>query len=170
MGDQQAFQHLYRATSAKLYSLALRILRRGDWAEEVLQEAFVNIWHHASDYQASKAAPLTWMTHIVRNRALDWLRRPQHEDLASDDMLEQWRDDSVDMFERLAHVKEAAALNNCLNRLDAKQRQTIALAFWHGLTHSELAAHLRQPLGTIKTWIRRGLATLRTCLDDANEL
>ena len=165
LGDQQAFELLYRATSSKLFAVALRILRRQDWAEEVLQEAFVNIWNHAPDYASEKAAPLTWMTHIVRNRALDWLRRPQREDAVGDEVQSAWIDESASLFERLALARDAVALNGCLERLEAKQRQMIALAFWHGLAHSELAQHLQQPIGTVKTWMRRGLAMIRKCLE-----
>ncbi len=165
LGDQQAFERLYRATSSKLFAVALRILRRQDWAEEVLQEAFINIWHHASDYASEKAAPLTWMTHIVRNRALDWLRRPQREDVVGEEVQSTWQDESASLFERLALARDAVALNACLERLEAKQRQMIALAFWHGLAHSELAQHLQQPIGTVKTWMRRGLAMIRKCLE-----
>lgn len=165
LGDQQAFERLYRATSSKLFAVALRILRRQDWAEEVLQEAFVNIWNHAPDYASEKAAPLTWMTHIVRNRALDWLRRPQREDTVGDEVQSAWQDESASLFERLALARDAVALNGCLERLEAKQRQMIALAFWHGLAHSELAQHLQQPIGTVKTWMRRGLAMIRKCLE-----
>lgn len=165
LGDQQAFERLYRATSSKLFAVALRILRRQDWAEEVLQEAFINIWHHAPDYASEKAAPLTWMTHIVRNRALDWLRRPQREDAVGEEVQSAWQDESAGLFERLALARDAVALNGCLERLEAKQRQMIALAFWHGLAHSELAQHLQQPIGTVKTWMRRGLAMIRKCLE-----
>lgn len=165
LGDQQAFERLYRATSSKLFAVALRILRRQDWAEEVLQEAFVNIWNHAPDYASEKAAPLTWMTHIVRNRALDWLRRPQREDAVGEEVQSAWQDESASLFERLALARDAVALNGCLERLEAKQRQMIALAFWHGLAHSELAQHMQQPIGTVKTWMRRGLAMIRKCLE-----
>ena len=165
LGDQQAFERLYRATSSKLFAVALRILRRQDWAEEVLQEAFVNIWNHAPDYASEKAAPLTWMTHIVRNRALDWLRRPQREDAVAEEVQSAWQDESAGLFERLALARDAVALNGCLERLEAKQRQMIALAFWHGLAHSELAQHMQQPIGTVKTWMRRGLMMIRKCLE-----
>jgi RNA polymerase sigma-70 factor (ECF subfamily) len=165
LGDQQAFERLYRATSSKLFAVALRILRRQDWAEEVLQEAFVNIWHHAPAYASEKAAPLTWMTHIVRNRALDWLRRPQREDAVAEEVQSAWQDESAGLFERLALARDAVALNGCLERLEAKQRQMIALAFWHGLAHSELAQHMQQPIGTVKTWMRRGLMMIRKCLE-----
>lgn len=168
--DQQAFERLYRVTSAKLFAVALRILRRQDWAEEVLQEAFVSIWHHAPSYASGKAAPMTWMTHIVRNRALDWLRRPQREDAVSEEAEENWLDESAGLFERLEQSRDAAVLNDCMGQIEARQRQTIALAFWQGLTHSELAQHLRLPIGTVKTWIRRGLGAIKKCLEDAHEV
>ena len=170
LGDKHAFNTLYRSTSAKLFALALRILRRQDWAEDVLQDAYINIWQHAADFARDKAAPMTWITHIVRNRALDYLRRPQREEFADEDTQENWRDDSVDLLQRLSASREAKVLTDCFARLEAKQRQTIALAFWQGLAHSELAQHLQQPIGTIKTWVRRGLASLRKCLDSGNEI
>lgn len=167
--DEAAFADLYRATSAKLFGVALRILRREDWAEEVLQESFVNIWNHAAAYAVDKSAPMTWMTSIVRNLSLDWLRRPQREDTSEsyDLLLENLRDDAAGPLEQLMQATEASALARCLRELDSQQRQTIALAFQHGLSHSELAAHLKQPLGTIKTWIRRGLERLKGCLAGA---
>lgn len=170
LGDEQAFEQLYRATSAKLFGAVLRIVRRQDWAEEILQESFVNIWHHAPSYASGKAAPMTWMTHIARNRALDWLRRPQCEDAVSEDIEENWPDESAGLFDRLAQSRDAAVLNSCMEQIESKQRQTIALAFWQGLTHSELALHMQVPVGTIKTWIRRGLGALKKCLKDTHEV
>ena len=166
LGNQQAFADLYRATSAKLFGVTLRILRREDWAEEVLQESYVNIWNHAGDYAAQKSAPLTWMTSIVRNRSLDWLRRPRQENSGEeyDIAVEAWQDETPGPLEQLALARDASALADCLGALDNRQRQTIMLAFFHGLSHSELAAHLQQPLGTIKTWVRRGLERLKNCL------
>ena len=165
--DQQAFAALYRESAPKLFGVALRILRRNDWAEEVLQESYVNIWNHAGDYAAAKSAPFTWMTSIVRNRALDWLRRPQLESGGEEYEIavEAWSDGSDGPLELAVAASSAAALARCMRTLDQHQRQSIALAFYHGLTHSELAAHLRQPLGTVKTWVRRGMEKLRTCLE-----
>jgi RNA polymerase sigma-70 factor (ECF subfamily) len=156
---------LYRRTSSKLLGVALRILRRQDWAEDVLQESFVNIWHHAQDYTQARSAPMTWMTSIVRNRSLDWLRRPREE--TPDDfelMLDYTSDDRPGPLERLTDSADAKRLARCLEQLEPSQRQTIALAFYHGLTHSELAEHLKAPLGTVKTWVRRGLEQLKSCL------
>ena len=169
LGNQAAFADLYRATAPKLFGVALRILRREDWAEEVLQECYVNLWNHAARYAVAKSAPLTWMTSIVRNHCLDWLRRPQREAAGEeyDIALENWRDENPGPMERLLASSEAAALARCLGELEGRQRQSIMLAFFHGLSHSELAAHLKQPLGTVKTWVRHGLARLKRCLAGA---
>lgn len=165
--DQRAFAELYRRTSGRLLAVALRIVRRRDWAEEILQESFVSIWHHAPDFDRVRAAPMTWMTTIVRNRALDWVRRPRLEqsDEGLEGIVENFEDDSPGPLERLQAAATSGSLGECLKQLSGQQRQSIALAYLHGLSHSELADHLEQPLGTIKTWIRRGLERLRGCLD-----
>ena len=167
--NQRAFADLYALTSAKLFGVSLRILRRQDWAEEVLQECYVNIWNHAGDYAATKSAPLTWMTSIVRNRCLDWLRRPQSETTGEEYEIavESWQDDAAGPLAHLMAADEARALSRCLAQLEAKQRQSIVLAFFHGLSHSELASHMKEPLGTVKTWVRRGLERLKGCLSGA---
>ena len=164
--NQKSFNNLYQLTAAKLYGVALRILRRQDWAEEVLQECYVNIWNHAGDYAMAKSAPLTWMTSIVRNRCLDWLRRP-HTEATGEEYevaVDAWQDDAPGPLEQLTASSDAAALARCLQQLEPKQRQSIMLAFFNGLSHSELASHMKQPLGTVKTWVRRGLERLKGCL------
>jgi RNA polymerase sigma-70 factor, ECF subfamily len=169
LSDQKAFAELYRLTSAHLYAVALRILREGPAAEEVLQESFVNVWHHARSYVAAKSQPLTWLTSIVRNRCLDQLRRREVETVTLDD-----EEDGLDVaaedpspLEMLVSGADARSVGACVETLEAGQKQAIALAFFQGLSHGELARHLRQPLGTVKSWIRRGLERLRACLDAA---
>jgi RNA polymerase sigma factor (sigma-70 family) len=169
LSDQQAFAELYRLTSPHLYAVALRILRVSGPAEEVLQESYVNIWHHAGSYVAAKSQPLTWMTSIVRNRCLDQMRRREVDTVAIDDedpgmMLADDRPSPIDL---LLSSADALAVRSCVERLEAGQKQAIALAFYQGLSHSELASHLRQPLGTVKSWVRRGLEHLKACLDGA---
>ena len=166
LGNRSAFAELYRATAPKLFGVAIRILRREDWAEDVLQECYVSVWNHAADYAVAKSAPLTWMTSIVRNRCLDWLRRPHPESGGEeyDIAAEAWHDDGPGPLEQLLAAAEAVAPARCMGQLEGKQRQSIMLAFFHGLSHSELAAHMRQPLGTVKTWVRRGLERLKGCL------
>jgi RNA polymerase sigma-70 factor, ECF subfamily len=167
LSDQQAFAELYRLTSSHLYAVALRILRESSAAEEVLQESYVNIWHHAGSYVAAKSQPLTWLTSIVRNRCLDQMRRREIDTITIDDEEQGmiFADDRPSPMELLIRSADALAVRDCVERLDAGQKQAIALAFYQGFSHSELARHLRQPLGTVKSWVRRGLERIRTCLD-----
>ncbi|MFO1462512.1 MAG: sigma-70 family RNA polymerase sigma factor [bacterium] len=165
-GDPGAFAELYRSASPHLFTLALRILHRREWAEEALQEGFAKIWRHASDYQAGKGAPLTWMGSIVRNAAIDRLRRAKRESLFDpEDPIRALPDEGPGPQERVAQSLEAAALQRCLGELSAEQRESLSLAYWKGLSHQELAKALVKPLGTVKTWVRRGLDQLRKCLE-----
>jgi RNA polymerase sigma factor (sigma-70 family) len=169
LADQAAFAELYRLTASHLYGVALRILREPAQAEELLQDAFVNIWHHAGSYAAAKAKPQTWLAAIVRNRCLDQLRRrtPATVTMTRDE------DESDMEFEDIGSTPEelllagadAHAVRTCVDRLEGGQKQAISLAFVRGLSHAELAHHLRQPLGTVKSWVRRGLERLRQCLE-----
>jgi RNA polymerase sigma factor (sigma-70 family) len=171
--DASAFRSLYEATSPKLFGFVLRILQKRELAEEVLQESFVNIWNNASSYQSSLAAPMTWMTTIVRNRAFDLLRKlsnGQQHDVEIDaeyfdsDVMSALESGEATPLQALELSQDAAALASCMSRLEALHRQAMALAFYHDLSHSEVAVQMNLPMGTIKTWIRRGLDKLRTCL------
>ena len=169
LADQTAFEQLYRLTSPHLYGVAMRILRESAAAEEVLQESFVNVWHHAGSYVAARSQPLTWLTSIVRNRCLDRLRKRDVDTVSIDD-----EDHAMTIADRsplpldlLLSGAEAGAVRRCVEALDAGQKQAIALAFYQGLSHSELARHLKQPLGTVKSWIRRSNPRLKACLDAA---
>jgi len=172
LGDQAAFAQFYELTSSHLYGVALRILRDPPAAEEILQEAYVSVWHHAGSYETAKSQPLTWLTTIVRNRCLDQLRRRELDTvtLTSDDDDAPAYDlpsDAMTPAEMLIAGAEARSVKDCVDTLDAGPKQAIALAFYQGLSHSELADHLRQPLGTVKSWVRRGLERLKACLDRA---
>jgi len=171
LADQRAFQALYRDTSAHLYGIALRMVRDGAAAEEILQEAYVGVWHHAGSYDASRSQPLTWLTAIVRNRCLDHLRRRELDTvtLAPDDDTPEHDvpDERMTPAELLLAGAAAQAVRECVETLEAGPRQAIALAFFQGLSHGELASHLREPLGTVKSWVRRGLARLKQCLEGA---
>ncbi len=166
LGDQQAYRRLYDATAPKLFAIALRILREESRAEDVLQDSFVNIWHGAGGYNAALAAPMTWLVTIVRNRSLDYIRRTDRLAVELDSELEATLESEQRGPVDLAiNAQDATALGRCLKRLDAGQRQAIAFAYFQGLTHSELAGAMRIPIGTVKTWIRRGLEKMRRCLD-----
>ena len=164
LGDRRAFEEVYRATHSKLFAVSLRIVRERQLAEEVLQDSFVAIWNHAADYAQAKSAPTTWMTAIVRNRSLDIVRRAREEPDVDGELTAALADEAVAPARDAEGRARAHSIRDCLAELDADARQTIALAFFHGLTHSELAAHLRRPIGTVKTHIRRGLMRLRDCL------
>lgn len=166
LGDRRAFAELYDSTKSKLFAVSLRIVRERHLAEEVLQDSFVNIWNNAALYATAKSAPMTWMTAIVRNRSLDIVRRPLVEVADEDDYFAlNLQDDAPGPQDRLAAARDQARVERCMQGLDAEQKQTIALAFFHGLTHSEVADHLGRPLGTVKTHIRRGLQKLKGCLE-----
>ncbi|MGH8800239.1 MAG: sigma-70 family RNA polymerase sigma factor [Casimicrobiaceae bacterium] len=169
LADQLAFEQLYRMTSSHLYGVALRILRESAAAEEVLQESFVNVWHYAGSYVAARSQPLTWLTSIVRNRCLDRLRKHDVETVTIDDEEHGMTiaDQSPTPLELLLSGADASAVRRCVEALEAGQKQAIALAFFQGLSHSELARHMRQPLGTVKSWVRRALERLKACLDGA---
>jgi RNA polymerase sigma-70 factor (ECF subfamily) len=171
-GNQAAFADLYRATSGMLFAVAVRLLKRKDQAEEVLQDCYLSIWKSAGAYSRALSAPMTWMIAIVRNRCLDHLRRPQVEVILpagedGGDPLEDVASAEPSALERLCAVADAESVARCLARLGPEQRQAIALAFFEGLSRSGLAERLGRPVSTVKTWIRRGLERLRACLEEA---
>lgn len=166
IGDRAAYRALYDATSPKLFAIALRILRDEGRAEDVLQDSFVNVWKGAAGYNPSLAAPMTWLITIVRNRALDYLRRNDKMTIElDDDLIATLETDTRSPADLASAAQDASRVRLCLERLEGGQKQAIAFAYFQGLTHSELAATLKVPMGTVKTWIRRGLEKMRTCID-----
>jgi RNA polymerase sigma factor (sigma-70 family) len=180
LGDRAAFGVLYRTTSAHLLGVILRIQSHRGVAEEVLQEVYVNVWRSAGQFDAGRAQPLTWLTSIARHRAIDSLRRAQIEpdgppaSASLDDdgsaALEAHPSDAPGPLELLGRAAEAKALQDCVATLGPAQQQSLALAFYQGLSHAEVAEHLGQPLGTVKSWVRRALIALRECLERAARL
>ena len=168
-GDAGAFRMLYESTSPKLFGFALRILHRRELAEDVLQESFAAVWHSARDYRPHLSAPMTWMATIVRNKAFDALRAADHAiEIDGNDfeeaVLRALEDPGATPIEALQISRDAKALAACMSELDSVHRQVVGMAFFHDLSHSELAQQLALPIGTVKTWIRRSLERLRTCL------
>ena len=167
--DDAAFKELYDQCASKLYGLAMRVVGKREWADDVLQEAFLNIWRSAVDYRGHLSPPLAWMGLIVRSRALDFLRRRNAERFnvtqELDEVLEATLEgDSPDPMSTAFASQQAQALHQCLARLENQQREVVSLAYLRDLSHSELARQLQLPLGTVKTWIRRGLEQLRACM------
>ena len=142
--DAAAFRALYEATSSKLFGFALRILNKRELAEEVLQESYVSIWNNAGGYQSGLAAPMTWMTTIVRNRAFDTLRRTDavveiDADTFDKDVMNALESTEPGPLDALQMGADAKALAQCFSKLEGLHRQAIALAFYHDLSHSEVA-------------------------------
>jgi RNA polymerase sigma factor (sigma-70 family) len=182
LGDRAAFATLYERTSSHLFAVVLRINRDRAQAEDILQEVYVNVWRAARSFDAAQSQPLTWLTSIARNRAIDSLRRVQTQpqmqiqsgaggaaDGEDENVYDTVADASPGPLDLLSRASEARVLDQCMEKLTALQRQSVALAFFHGLSHAEVAAQLRQPLGTVKSWVRRALMTLKSCLQGSAE-
>jgi len=180
LGDRAAFATLYERTSSHLFAVVLRINRDRAQAEDILQEVYVNVWRAASSFDAAQSQPLTWLTSIARNRAIDSLRRVQTQpqlrtasasldgrDSEDENVYDTVADDAPGPLDLLSRAAESRALAACMDKLSALQRQSVALAFYQGLSHAEVAEQLRQPLGTVKSWVRRSLMTLKSCLQGA---
>jgi RNA polymerase sigma-70 factor, ECF subfamily len=165
-GDQAAFERLYAATRAKLYGVVLRILRRADLADEVMQDSYLKIWRSAGDFDPRVASPMTWMVAIARNRAIDRLRASavsrRMEPIEAADVVS---DPAPSASERVELTQQHEKLAGCLEELEQRHAAAIRAAFLDGATYEELAVRMSVPLGTMKSWIRRGLLKLRTCLE-----
>lgn len=167
--DEAALRLLYDRTAPKLFGLAMRVVRQREWAEDVLQESFLTIWRVAGDYRASLSPPLAWLGLIVRSRSLDLLRRrtadrAQMTQEFDDVMADTLESDAPNPMDAADASEQAWALHQCLSQLEGRQREVLSLAYLRDLSHGELAEQLKLPLGTVKTWIRRGLEKLRTCV------
>lgn len=163
-GDRDAFAELYRRTSAKLYGICLRLLRSEPDAQDVLQEVFVLVWQNAERFDARKAGPITWLATLTRNKAIDRMRK---RTIASEgvEAAGEVEDDGPSAFEVAASDQDAARLAHCLDELDERARAMIRASFLDGASYPELAEREQVPLGTMKSWIRRGLQRLRGCLE-----
>lgn len=164
-GDRDAFAEVYRLSSAKLFGICLRILGSRSEAEDALQDIFVSVWRKASSFDPERASPITWLAVLARNKAIDRLRsrsaRPSEP--LGDDAL-SIADPAPAASDRIAAAQDARRLENCLGELEERQAGIIRRAFFAGATYAELAGWEGVPLGTMKSWIRRGLLRLRECL------
>lgn len=168
-GDSEALAQLFKRYSGAVYSLAYRMLNDREGAEELLNEAFVRVWRQAPSFDARKAKFSTWLMSIARNLGIDQLRsrraRPQRSDpLTPDDAELDRADESVDVERDVWNSERRRLIRQALQELPPAQRQALELAYFEGLTHSEISARLGDPLGTTKTRIRLGLQKLRDLL------
>jgi RNA polymerase sigma-70 factor (ECF subfamily) len=163
-GDRAAFRSVYDRTSAKLYGICLRLLGSEAEAQDVLQEAYVTIWRRAVAFDESKAGAITWLSVIARNKAIDRLRQRRVQGEQLDAALDV-PDDAPLATVVIEQDEDARRLAHCLDQLEERARAMIRAAFLDGATYPELSRREGVPLGTMKSWIRRGLLRLRGCLE-----
>ena len=165
-GDRAALQTVYRLTSAKLFGVCLRILGERGEAEDVLQGVYVTVWRKAADFDASRASPMTWLIAIARNRAIDRLRSTrQSRNMDPIDAATEIADATAGADSAIESVQEHARLHGCLDGLASHERAALRGAFFDGNTYEDLAARMKVPLGTMKSWIRRAMIKLKACLE-----
>ncbi len=161
-GDRSAFARLYKLSAPMMFAIALRTLRQRDLAEEVLQDAFIAIWNKAAQFDPDRGQAMAWMITIVRRKAIDTLRAKGRQPKVTatlEDLAEVLPDPAA------SKPSFAGAMEQCQERLKVQQQQAIRMAYYYGLTHEELAVQLKSPLGTTKSWVRRGLLQMKECLD-----
>lgn len=163
--DRSALATLYDLTSAKLFGICLRICGERQAAEDVLQEVYLTVWKRASGYEPGRASPITWLATIARNRAIDWRRAQGKRQMTTIDDALPIADDRPIASEVMLAAESDQRLHLCLDQLEDKQRLAIRTAFFDGVTYAELADRLGVPLGTMKSWVRRGLMRLKDCVE-----
>ena len=167
-GDRSAFEAVYKATSAKLFGVCLRIFSDRNEAEEALQDAYITIWNRAASFEAGRASPISWLVTVTRNRAIDRLRAKGKAGLASLDEATDVADPTPSAEAQLVALGDDKLLYGCIDGLDRRDAHFIKSAFIGGATYADLATREGEPLGTIKSRIRRALMKLRTCMEGAS--
>jgi RNA polymerase sigma-70 factor (ECF subfamily) len=163
-GERTALAQVYDRTSAKLYGICLRLLGSEADAEDALQDAYLTVWRSAESFQAGRSSPITWLALIARSRAID-LRRRRKAPTEPVEAAEAIPDERAGAVDLLVAADEQSRLHQCLNSLDERARRMIRSAFLDGLTYPDLASREGVPLGTMKSWLRRGLIRLRGCME-----
>lgn len=164
-GDTAAFERLYRETSSRLFGVCLRLLPERAEAEDVLQEVYATVWRKAGQFDASRASAITWLAMIARNKAIDRLRALPSVKRAPLELIDEIPDAAPTPAAQLESADEHERLRQCMDELDERRRSLIRTAFFDGSTYEELAQRTGSPLGSVKSWIRRGLIQLRACLE-----
>jgi RNA polymerase sigma-70 factor (ECF subfamily) len=163
-GDEAAFERLYQATRAKLYGVVLRILRRADLADEVIQDTYLKVWNSAGQFNPAVASPITWMLAIARNRAIDLVRRKSETSIEEEPEAMEIAADTPDPLAKREMNEQLKRLLACMGRLEEERRRLVLLAYYTGWSREQLAAEFDKPVNTIKTWLRRALFDIRECL------
>jgi len=164
--DHSALRQVYEMTSPKLFGICLRICADRDAAEDVLQDVYIKIWNRAGRFDAGRASPITWLCTIARNSAIDWCRSSRRPDMLPESAATQIPDTTLAADLMIERDQDKARIFACLDQLEERQRTSIRTAFMDGLTYAQLADRLAVPLGTMKSWIRRGLQQLKACIGD----
>ncbi len=164
-GDRAAFERLYRLAAPQLFGLACRIVIRRDVAEDVLQAAMVAAWRHKSSFDPERGSAAAWLGRIVRNLAIDHLRRRGREAPLDPEMLEAIPDGEPDPAAAAEATESARRLRRCLGEIETAPRRAVLLVYYTGATFEEASARLAAPIGTVKSWVRRSLMRLRSCLE-----
>lgn len=165
-GDQSALEEIYSATRVKLFGICLRILGDQKEAEDALQDVYINLWQRADRYDPDRASPIAWLAAFARNRAIDRLRTGKVRSGAVPvEEAAPLADETPLADALLVDAEQAAQIHKCLGALDERTQGHIRAAFFEGRTYAQLAEAADVPLGTMKSWIRRGLMRLRACLE-----
>lgn len=163
--DRQAFQELYKRLAAPMFGLCRSLAGHQELAEEALQDTFIRIWHHAGEYHNDRGSPKSWMMTIARYRTLDLMRARKVRQGSGEEALSTMEDERHGPLDTSLHREGSEALVGCIDELSFSQRDSIILSYYRGYTHEELSAFLSTPVGTVKSWIRRGLLALKRCLE-----
>ena len=166
VGNRAAFETLYRDTSSRLFGICLRVLNQRAEAEEVLQEVYTSVWRKAGQFDATRASALSWLSMMARNKSIDRLRAmPARTTRTPIETADEIEDPGASPAQQAETLTDRARLEDCLEQLEPKRHSLIRAAFFDGATYEELAARIEAPLGSVKSWIRRGLMQLRSCLE-----
>jgi RNA polymerase sigma-70 factor (ECF subfamily) len=164
-GDGEAFRRLYDLESPRLYAVALRITRQAALAADAVHDAFLQVWRNAARFDPARGNARAWLVSLVRYRAIDAVSRIGREVSVAEP--QDQPDPDPNPLDRLLETRAGETLHRCLEEVPKQRRDWVMLAFFDGLTHAEVAARVGQPLGTVKSGIRRALLALRACVDGA---
>ena len=165
LGDREAFDQLYEATSAKLHAICLSVLKDRPEAEETLQEVYIRIWQNASRYASNGLSPMTWLITIARNRSIDRLRaRSSRHATAPAEAAETMPSDAPGPEHAAIRAQERRMLDECLAQLAAPQAHAVRAVYLEGVTYADLAEREGMPINTVRSWLRRSLLRLKDCV------